>query len=55
MRSALRDSLLGSDGVDVSDIDGPKLPQKAVEDHRKLVEYAGDGVEITDETIETYA
>ncbi|WP_435093362.1 hypothetical protein [Halorubrum sp. N11] len=43
MRSALRDSLLGTEGVSISDINGRKVPQKAVEGHRKLVEYTGVG------------
>jgi hypothetical protein len=43
VRSALRDSLLGTEGVAISDINGRKVPQKAVEGHRKLVEYTGVG------------
>jgi len=43
VRSALRDSLLGAGGDNVSDSNGQKVPQKAVEGHRKLVEYTGVG------------
>jgi|GEM_PF-981874 len=53
MRSALRDSLLGSEGFEVGVVGGRKVPQKAVEGHRKLVEYTGVGGRIDLDTAES--
>lgn len=53
VRSALRDSLLGSEGFDVGVVAGRKVPQKAVEGHRKLVEYTGVGGRIDLDTAES--
>jgi len=53
VRSALRDSLIGSSGPGVSDSNGWKVPQKAVEGHRKLVEYTGVGGRLELDTAES--
>lgn len=53
VRSALRDLLLGTEGVAIDDINGRKVPQKAVEGHRKLVEYAGVGGRLELDTAES--
>ena len=53
VRSTLRDGLLGSDGFEVGVVGGRKVPQKAVEGHRKLVEYTGVGGRIELDTAES--